>query len=318
MTALAWRNLPPALYILTYHRVGDWHATPYDAGTFTCDGERFRHHLCTIKDRFEVIDLDRLLREQQLGSSPTRPLALITFDDGYRDNYQAAFPILKDLGLSAVFFLPTSFVGTSRVPWWDEVAWVIRQSKVEHIELPGLAAGIALAGSDVERTIVRVLGWVKKNESIPVDERVQLVRKACAVTTPATNAAQPLFMTWDEARTMHAAGMGIGSHTHTHQVLSQLSAKDQEQELSRSKEILEGELRAPVDTIAYPVGRSFCYTQETRAIARRVGYRIGFNHTNATAKLPASDALDVSRLVLSDQGAVPQLQFAMCFPTLNA
>src|SRR4051794_14027874 len=105
MTEVAWKSLRPALYILTYHRVGDARATPFDPGTFTCTADRFREHMTTVKERFEVIDLERLRYEQQRGATPTRPLALITFDDGYKDNHEAAFPILKDLGMSAVFFL---------------------------------------------------------------------------------------------------------------------------------------------------------------------------------------------------------------------
>jgi peptidoglycan/xylan/chitin deacetylase (PgdA/CDA1 family) len=299
--------------------VGDWRATDFDSGTFTCDAERFRRHLHIIRERFDVLDLERLCHQQESGTAPTRPMALITFDDGYRDNYQTAFPILKELGLPALFFLPTGFIGKSHVPWWDEVAWAVRHAAVDHIELPGLTEPLAVgAKTNIERAIPKVLKWVKRTETMPLPERVDIVQRACQAGTRPQDQGTDLLLSWDEARTMHRAGMGIGSHTHTHRLLAQLSVADQEQELASSKEILERELRAPVDSIAYPVGGHYCYTQETRHLARKLGYRIGFNHTNAVARLPASDAMDVNRLIVDDRDPDERLQFSICFPNATA
>jgi peptidoglycan/xylan/chitin deacetylase (PgdA/CDA1 family) len=317
ITEVAWHSLPPAVYVLTYHRIGDWRATSFDAATFSCDAERFRRHLMVVKERFEVIDLPRLRHLQESGAVPARPLALITFDDGYRDNYLAAFPILRELEVPAVFFLPTGLVGTSQVPWWDEVAWTVRHARAERLSLPGDREGIPLAGADVERSISRVLKWVKHAEAMPLPDRMDAIRLACnAGARPAAEDAD-LLLGWDEVRAMHAAGMSIGSHTHTHRLLAQLPLAEQEQELARSKEILEAELRSPVESIAYPVGGHYCYTQETRHLARKLGYRIGFNHTNAVARLPVSDALDVARLMVDDRGPEERLRFGICFPGAN-
>jgi peptidoglycan/xylan/chitin deacetylase (PgdA/CDA1 family) len=318
VTAVAWRNLRPAVYVLTYHRVGNWRETAFDSGTFTCDAERFREHLTVIKERFDVIDLDRLRHQQESGTPPSRPLALITFDDGYRDNYDTAFPILKDMGLSALFFLPTGFIGTSHVPWWDEVAWTIRHARVSRIELPGLPEPIDIDAGDPARATSRVLKWVKRNESMPLPDRVDTVKRVSNPPERPRDGGVGLLLSWDEARTMHRAGMGIGSHTHTHRLLSQLTSAEQEKELADSKEILEGELRAPVDSVAYPVGGHYCYTHETRHLARKLGYRVGFNHTNAVAELPVPDSMDVNRLIVHDREQEERLRFIICFPGASA
>ena len=60
---------------------------------------------------------------------------LITFDDGYRDNYTLAFPILRKHGVQAVFFLPTAFIGTGKLPWWDVIAYIIKHSVKKHIHI---------------------------------------------------------------------------------------------------------------------------------------------------------------------------------------
>jgi peptidoglycan/xylan/chitin deacetylase (PgdA/CDA1 family) len=59
----------------------------------------------------------------------------ITFDDGYIDNYRLAFPILEKHGVQDVFFLPTAFVGTGLLPWWDVIAYVVKGSRNSAIRL---------------------------------------------------------------------------------------------------------------------------------------------------------------------------------------
>jgi peptidoglycan/xylan/chitin deacetylase (PgdA/CDA1 family) len=313
--AIASRALRPGLYVLSYHRIGDWRATSYDAGVFTCEAARFREHLALLGRRFDLVNLETLRKALKQGTAPARPMAMLTFDDGYRDNYLVAFPILKEMGATAVFFLPTAFIGTGVLPWWDQVAWMVRHAAAAQIQLPYSEGEIPVKG-DVDRAVIRVLGWFKRTDHVPVDEKLAAIREACG--SPAFDASESpqLFMSWAEAREMHAAGMAIGSHTHTHSILSHLSGADQEDELGRSREILESELRAPVDTLAYPVGRSFCYTEDTISRARKVGYRLAFNHTNAIARLPTRNLLDVPRLVIEDRGSKPQLEFALSLPEL--
>ncbi|MBV9122614.1 MAG: polysaccharide deacetylase family protein, partial [Planctomycetes bacterium] len=117
MTAVKWRSLPRALYCFNYHRVGNRTATLYDRDVFSCTGDQFRQHVLLIQERFDLVNLDRLLFLLRHGDADGKPLALLTFDDGYVDNFEIAFPILCELGASAVFFLPTAFIGTRHVPW---------------------------------------------------------------------------------------------------------------------------------------------------------------------------------------------------------
>ncbi len=60
---------------------------------------------------------------------------MITFDDGYRDNHATALPILKREGVTATFFVATGFIDAPRLPWWDEIAWMVRTSRQDGLEL---------------------------------------------------------------------------------------------------------------------------------------------------------------------------------------
>ena len=101
-----WRGLAPGVYIFNYHRIGDSTKTDFDPNVYSCDEAHFFAQVEFIARRFRVIGIRDLIEGVLGKGSATEPLAMITFDDGYRDNFTAAFPILKAAGVPAVFFIP--------------------------------------------------------------------------------------------------------------------------------------------------------------------------------------------------------------------
>ena len=117
--AIQWSGV----LVLNYHRIGSGDESPFDRGLWSADAEEFSDQIRFCKSQLEVITPDDIPRVVANGSGR---YALITFDDGYRDNYEIAFPILKAEGVPATFFIATGFVDTPRLPWWDEIAWMVR------------------------------------------------------------------------------------------------------------------------------------------------------------------------------------------------
>lgn len=105
--------------IVAFHRIDDRY--PQDPISYTADG--FRAFCRLFKSHFQVVPLAELLDDleasRQLGGK-----LVITFDDGYLDNYTVAAPILSDFGLPATFFIATGFIGSDLVSWWDEAAGI--------------------------------------------------------------------------------------------------------------------------------------------------------------------------------------------------
>lgn len=100
--------------IIAFHRVND--ITAGDG--LTCNVQMFEQ-LCQFFGRyFRVVSLGHLIEKIEKQEPLNRELA-ITFDDGYRDNYEYAVPILKSMGLPGTFFVASKFIGTDHVPWWD-------------------------------------------------------------------------------------------------------------------------------------------------------------------------------------------------------
>ncbi|HLQ59622.1 MAG TPA: polysaccharide deacetylase family protein [Gemmatimonadales bacterium] len=99
--------------VVAFHRVND--ALDDD---LTCPVETFGRYCSFFARHFRVVSLTELVRQLERDEPVNREL-VITFDDGYRDNYQNAAPILKAMGLPATFFVVTRFIGSDFVPWWD-------------------------------------------------------------------------------------------------------------------------------------------------------------------------------------------------------
>jgi peptidoglycan/xylan/chitin deacetylase (PgdA/CDA1 family) len=310
--AARWRSLARGLYVFNYHRIGNPLLTAYNRGIFSCSAERFEEHLIILKERFEVISLDRLDHDSN-GCKSRRPLALITFDDGYIDNYQIAFTLLRKQGLSAVFFLPTSFIGTACLPWWEELPWLLRHAPHRELRLAGWDKPFPL--TEGERSIRMVMDALKRR-NVPMKEQTEEVREACGGIRPPAGDVGQLFLNWDQAREMRAGGMDLGSHTHTHRILSSLSAEEQYQELEQSRAVLEAELQDQVTAVAYPVGGPTSYTQETSELALKAGYRAGFNFLRRTNQVPLSNRLDIARLAVDGNMNSRELQALACFPSI--
>lgn len=262
------------LVVLTYHRIGEPGASPYYEPIYSATPEALRQQLRYLRDHFDmpaVMDIDP-------DGNVRVPTALVTFDDGYRDNVEAALPVLADAGVPATFFLPAALIDRPRLPWWDHASYVIKQTAQTQLVLDPptpLALDLARLGrpSALRQVIQLYLDGLVPDEA---QFRAHLEdRAAVAVDDEALGRA--LFLDWDDARRLRDAGMSIGAHGHTHRRLAALSEDDQRTELTASKHLLEERTARPVHALAYPFGWPGTFTDTTQRLARETGYRLAFS-----------------------------------------
>jgi len=267
----------PVLMILNYHRIGDREATEYDPGLFSCTAEEFDWQIGYLKRHFRMTTLDEVLGLLSGEGRIAEPRVLITFDDGYLDNYQVAYPVLQRHGVQGVFFLPTAFAGTGRIPWWDEIAYIVRHSRRTRFRLEyPQSQDFDLEIDGVARSIMNILRLYKQPAMLDHARFVEQLERACDSSRPGSG-AQRCFLDWNEAREMQQGGMAFGSHTHNHEILSKLPARSQLEELTVSREILEKELGRTIDTLAYPVGARDTFSAETVGALQQAKYRAAFS-----------------------------------------
>ena len=250
-----------------------------------------------VRDRFEVVGLNSLMQRR----SGSKPLAAVTFDDGWRDNFDLAFPLLRELDIPATVFVTTGKIGDCSPLWQQVLGSAFRTATVE----PGPAAHRLRRAIGLEDT--RTLDMrcyhetVRAWKTLPACQREPLLLRACGDLGPAAGKHR-LFLDEDEIREMSRGPVVFGSHGVSHSALPQLERPAMQAELAQSKKRLQEILGSEVDMLAYPYGDS---SPEVVQEARRAGYRIACT-TQGKRVGPKEDPLRLSRIVPGwDAGRTP-------------
>ncbi len=285
----------PVLAVLTYHRIavpGNV-SNPYYAPVISATPDAFEAQIRFLSTRFHILGLEALLNiaadkgmSAKISPNAGKPMALVTFDDGYRDNCEMALPILHKLGVPATFFIPTGILDAARLPWWDHVACVLKRTRVPRLSLerwPGdvdpivINLGPALGGQQRSTAITTVVRSFL--DSTIEDEPWFLAQldEQAEVPIDSTTLGRELFMGLDQLRQLTDAGMSVGSHGQSHRALAGLPDATQRYELTESKQFLEGSLGLEIKALAYPFGWEGTFTARTIQLAVEAGYHLAFS-----------------------------------------
>jgi peptidoglycan/xylan/chitin deacetylase (PgdA/CDA1 family) len=277
------------LTVLAYHRIGPLpdSSYPFDDEVISATPEEFSRELGYLRRHLDLLSVRDLLEAQGHPERlPARP-AIITFDDGYRDNHEIACPILKEHGLSACFFLSTQLVGTATIPWWDQVACCMKFSRRPRIVSPFGAndAPFFTGRSAAQRSTRRFLRSMKRLPWSAALRSLDVLREATGVD-PGEHADAALFMSWDAARSMHSSGMDLGGHTRRHPVVSRLEEIGQvRDEVHGCYQDLEREIGVKPVAFAYPVGSAEAMSAGADTEVAAAGFRLLFSYQHAYAKI---------------------------------
>jgi peptidoglycan/xylan/chitin deacetylase (PgdA/CDA1 family) len=304
--AYKWATRKNGLYCFNYHRIGDCTLTPFDPNLYSCTVSQFKKQLKFIKKNFQVITLEEaiLLADNKLPLD--KRYALITFDDGYVDNYEEAYPILKEEEISAVFFIPTDYVDSNIIPWWDEIAWMLKNTSKKAFSFADKNT-VYLNSSILDKVIRNFLTEIKL-DSRSMDEKILELKAKLGCEYKVNSKDKSLFVSWQQIKEMKSGGMTIGSHTCSHRILTHIDKENQLLELEQSKQCLEQYLGCNIDSIAYPVGQSNTFNQAICAMAQQLGYKIGFSFTNTVNDLPLGNVYQVSRLGIDNHPSIMALR----------
>lgn len=201
------------------------------------------------------------------------PCVVITFDDGYRDNYTHAYPILKQYNVPAILFVTTQMVHNRKLAWWDIIAYLIKHSTKPFITVGGRHFPLGSLRKDA------IAFFQQRMKQEPYEQTQYLLSElsvSCKVAFPDALLQDKEILTWDEIREMAQHQISIGAHSHSHRVMSTIGISAQKEEMDLSKQIIEAHIGRPVQSISYPVGELQYITAETFAIAESSGYLLGF------------------------------------------
>ncbi|HEY3860168.1 MAG TPA: polysaccharide deacetylase family protein [Gammaproteobacteria bacterium] len=251
--------------VVGYHRVvDDFHSHARSCmPSLLITTATLEKQLDWIGRRFDFADPDGMDAWLDGARPGRKPVALVTFDDGYQDVYENAFPLLKRKGIPAVFFMVTDLIGTGGLQTHDELyvlmtralpSWtdpraelikVLSEARVSSFALKGMNTALA----DPSTVTRALLASLTQSQVL----RIMQVLRLRVGPPRQNNDFAP--MNWDMLQEMQRAGMKIGSHTKSHALLTNESAEKIKQELQGSRQALEQRLGPGIRHFAYPDGR---------------------------------------------------------------
>jgi peptidoglycan/xylan/chitin deacetylase (PgdA/CDA1 family) len=293
--------------VLMFHAVAE-RPSPFRLATSREELEAF----CRIAaESYDVLPLAELESRRRAGALPSRAIA-ITFDDGYADNHDVAWPVLREYGLPATVFVTTGAVGGERLLWFHRVAHIFETTRPA--ELPVTVGPWTFTlDTDSERiaTVGRVCADMKRMPAAQREELIARLAEAFGVTDFSPLARE--MLTWDQIRAMDAGGFSVEAHTVTHPILGAEPLEAATREIAESREVLSHQLRRKVDLFAYPNGKSEDMTEDVVRAVEQAGYRAAYT-AEFGAATPSNDPYKVPRVTMySTSPAAMALQMERFF-----
>jgi len=240
------------LRILMYHRFGD--------------RDDLARQCAHIRAHYAPVSMAQVAAWLERGDTLPQNALAVTVDDGYRDFYQVAYPVLGEYGIPATVYLVSEFLDRKLWLWVDQVRYAFLQGKALPADL-----GTPLAR---EQAALEMVEAVKR---LPNAERLRLLaRLPDQLQTCLPREAPPEYepLRWDEVREMAAGGIEFGAHSRTHPVLSRVvGAEELAREIAGSKRQIEQHLDRPVDHFCYPHGSNEDFGTEAVESVRLAGFR---------------------------------------------
>lgn len=291
------------LRILAYHRVLDeaqLDGFDFDPDLVSATAADFRWQMGLVARHMAPVTFADVIAHIEGGARlPARAL-LVTFDDGYDDNYHVAFPILRELGVPATFFVSTGHVDSGMPYEYDWLVHMLLHAPEGEARVEAGPEGEALAfhvpaRREARLALAREL-LVRIKEMPALAQSALLGRLAALWGMPPRPHRHCRPMTWDQLREMDAAGMEIGSHGVHHRMLAKLPREEMAWELRTSAERLAAELGHPAVSLAYPVGGPDAYDDAVIEAARANGFKAGCSYVSGTSPAAHGERFTLKRI----------------------
>jgi len=292
------------LRVLTYHRVSD----PVDAdlfpGLISATPSGFAGQMEYLATHWHVVSLPEVLDAYRTRSPLPHRAVLITFDDGYVDFEQQAWPILSRVGLPATLFVPTAYPDVpGRAFWWDRLfEAVVRGKGPDRIET---SIGELSLGTDAERS--RAFDQLRAAvKSMPHRRSTALVDEVCR-GLGVTSHRNPV-LGWESLRSLASAGVSICAHTRSHPQLDCLPEDEAREEIVSSLDDVRREIGAALPVFAYPDGR---FDAATVRILGEEGVELAFTTRRGINQVTSAHPLRLRRIPVWPRSSQPILRAQM-------
>ena len=310
------------LRVLAYHRV----LPQLDVQTFAFDIElvsalqsEFEWQMDYLARHFRLVSCKQVVDALNHGRALPRRAVMVTFDDGFRDNYEVAFPVLRRLGVPGLFFLSTGYIGGHQMFWFDRVVYLLLRTAAHSLRLDALDMTLELPEDAKPRRSV-AMQLLKRLKRVSETDRLLVLRQLEVAAGVLADEVESMSapMTWAQVREMARSGMEFGSHTVTHPILAMADAQQLRRELEVSKADIERATGRPVIALAYPVGGANAVNAQVLAATAQAGYSIAFTYQSGVNRLASAAPLLLKRLHVERYTSRGMFEAALQWPEVFA
>jgi len=235
--------------ILFYHRIIDYNDKQLlNPSLLSSNPRNFEKQMKYLSKNYNVISFDDLIKWKKNKKNLPKKSVIITFDDGYKDNYLNAYPILRKYKLPAMIALTTGHIDNDELFWWDKVAYMINNSKVKNVDVVGFSE---ILFEDKLNTIRLVEKKVKNMDEDLKNQVIENLRKKLKVKLPKQ---KNLFLSWKEIKEMSNNNISFCAHTVTHPILTRVSLTQAKKEILNSRINIEKKIKKKINVFTYPNG----------------------------------------------------------------
>jgi len=252
--------------ILMYHKI-------------TKDNAKFESQIKYLHNNYEVITFDELLKCYKNTKKLSKNTAIITFDDGYKDNYTVAYPILKKYNLPATIFLTTGHIDNNELLWWDKVSYIISKTKIKKVRLEGLGN---FSLSIKEKAVRKIQKKLKNLDNDKKNSLLLQLEKELKVKIPKSS---NLFLSWNNVKEMSMNNISFGAHTVSHPILTRMSFNQAKHEIINSKNQIERVIDKKVSLFAYPNGTIRDMSTTIDEFLKKAGFKFALSTVYGLNKL---------------------------------
>lgn len=292
-----------ALTIIAYHAVIDTPLTVYD--WCFLDEFSFREQIKYLKTHFNVVHLSEAIELIENGDID-RPTAVVTFDDGFQNNYDVAFPILHQYGIPATIFLTTKYIDTDDTIWFCKLNHALIKTRETRLSWNGSLFNIAHSSEKAYTSaLIQLRLKEMSHEDILKQVREIIMQTSDDPDYPISPDSPYRILSSDAITKMVESGLfEFGAHTDSHAILSNLSSREKEEEIARSVRQVEGFTQKPCKLFAYPNGGEKDFDKESIDLLNSHGIRA------ALTMIPGPNVISTPLMQLRRYGLAGNIELA--------
>ena len=262
----------PGAAILMYHSVMEDPACQDNVlGGIAHSRGLFREQMELLARHYRPVSLDQVKRFARGSGALPRRAVVVTFDDGYADNYDVAAPILDEVGVPATFYVTVDCVDQKKVPWPARLRFVFRTTK--RASWAGSSGRTWPLSDESERESAFLVSCDDCCKLTSDAQEEYVARLEVELDARLSGESGALMMNYEQVRGLMRQGHIVGSHTMTHPNLAHVSLSEVRVELAESKRRLEQQLKIAVEHFSYPCpALPPSWTEATVEESRKAGY----------------------------------------------